>query len=157
MKCDLSLPLCLKCKSIGCCCDGYSERPFGCKTKKTELESYHYHNEKADGAKNYDSYQPCPTINIYYPEQRHSNYFGLTLQNLGPLIVLIVARSAPAEAMCFFESISIRYLDEYRPCKSWRKTLLFLSQTVLSVRHTAIALALIHRNHLYHYSSDRAN
>jgi hypothetical protein len=72
-------------------------------------------------------------------------------------MVLPVVGSASAEAMCFFESVSIRHLNKYRPYESWRKTFLFLSQTVPSARHAAIALALIHRNHLYHYSSDRAN
>lgn len=72
-------------------------------------------------------------------------------------MVLPMAGSAQAQAMSFFESISIRHLNEYRPCESWRKTLFFLSQTVPSVRHAAIALALIHRNQLHHYSCDRAN
>lgn len=72
-------------------------------------------------------------------------------------MVLPVAGSAQAEAMCFFKSTSIRHLNEYRPCEPWRKTLLFLSQTVPSVRHAAIALALVHGNYLYRGSNDRAS
>jgi hypothetical protein len=64
-------------------------------------------------------------------------------------MILPVTGSAQADAMCFFEYISIKHLNEYRPCESWRKTLIFFSQTVPSVRYAAIALALIHRNYLY--------
>ncbi|KAL3428537.1 hypothetical protein BDV09DRAFT_204626 [Aspergillus tetrazonus] len=45
------------------------------------------------------------------------------------------------------------HLNEYRPCESWRETLIFFSQTVPSVRSAAIALALIHRNYLASDSS----
>jgi hypothetical protein len=57
--------------------------------------------------------------------------------------------------MCFFKDISIKHLNEYRPCEPWRNTLMFLSQTVPSVRHAAIALALIHRNYLDRHSNSR--
>jgi hypothetical protein len=57
--------------------------------------------------------------------------------------------------MCFFKDISIKHLNEYRPCEPWRKTLMFFSQTVPSVRHAAIALALIHRNYLDRHFNDR--
>jgi len=63
-------------------------------------------------------------------------------------MILPVAGSAQTEAMLFFEAISIKHLDEYHPRKSWRKALMFFSQTVPSVRHAAIALALIYRNYL---------
>ena len=49
--------------------------------------------------------------------------------------------------MDFFECVSIKQLNEYQPSDSWRKTLLFFSQTVPAVRHAATALALIHRNY----------
>ncbi|PYH46476.1 uncharacterized protein BP01DRAFT_381530 [Aspergillus saccharolyticus JOP 1030-1] len=48
--------------------------------------------------------------------------------------------------MSFFMDISIKHLNEYRPCEPWRQTLMFFAQTVPSVRHAAIALALTHRN-----------
>lgn len=70
-------------------------------------------------------------------------------------MILPVTGSTQAEAMRFFNDISIKHLNEYRPCEPWRKTLMFFSQTVPSVRHAAIALALIHRNYLDRHSSDR--
>lgn len=70
-------------------------------------------------------------------------------------MILPVTGSAQAEVICFFRDISIKDLNEYRPCEPWRKTLMFFSQTVPSVRHAAIALALIHRNYLDRHSNDR--
>ncbi|KAI1746481.1 hypothetical protein F4782DRAFT_524332, partial [Xylaria castorea] len=142
VKCDLSRPSCVKCQSTGRTCDGYSEIPLAF---KTEVESSHYHNEKANRAESCDSYHPCTTISAYQPRQRHAKYEGLILQNLGPFMILPVTGSAQTEAMCFFEYISIKHLNEYHPCESWRKTLMFFSQTIPSVRYAAIALALIHR------------
>jgi hypothetical protein len=57
--------------------------------------------------------------------------------------------------MCFFKDISIKHLNEYRPCETWRKTLMLFSQTVPSVRHAATALAMIHRKYLDCHSNDR--
>ncbi|KAK7983273.1 hypothetical protein PG989_010675 [Apiospora arundinis] len=57
------------------------------------------------------------------------------------------------EAMSFFELISIKSLNEYYPSESWRRTLMFFSQTVPSVRHAAVALALLHRS--YHDGGSR--
>ena len=70
-------------------------------------------------------------------------------------MILPVTGSAQAEAMCFFKDISIKHLNGYRPCEPWRNTLMFFAQTVPSVRHAAIALALIHRNHLDRHSNGR--
>ncbi|RHZ44269.1 uncharacterized protein CDV56_101703 [Aspergillus thermomutatus] len=131
--------------------------PLAFKTEKTAIESSHYHNEKADREESCDSYHPCTTISAYHPKKWYSKYHGLILQNLGPFMILPVTGSAQAEAMCFFEYISIKHLNEYRPCESWRKTLIFFSQTVPSVRCAAIALALIHRNYLYRDSSDHVH
>ncbi|KAH6976407.1 hypothetical protein BKA56DRAFT_644992 [Ilyonectria sp. MPI-CAGE-AT-0026] len=150
VKCDLSRPSCLKCNSTGRTCDGYSELPL---TSKPEIESSYYHNEKVNRAESYDSYHPCTTISAYQPNQWHAEYHGLISQNLGPFLVLPVTGPAQTEAMCFFEYISIRHLNEYHPCESWRKTLMFFSQTVPSVRYAALALALIHRNYLDRDSS----
>ena len=125
--------------------------------KKPEIKSSHYHNEKANSAESCDSYHPCTTISAYQPKQWHAKCHGLILQNLGPFMILPVTGSAQTEAMCFFEYISIKHLNEYQPCESWRKTLMFFSQTVPSVRHAAIALALIHRNYLDRDSSDRVH
>jgi hypothetical protein len=149
IKCDLARPSCLKCQSTGRTCDGYSEIPLAFTNDKTGIESTHYHNEKADRAESCDGYHPCTTISAYHPRKWYSKYHGLIWQNLGPFMILPVTGSAQADAMCFFEYISIKHLNEYRPCESWRKTLIFFSQTVPSVRYAAIALALIHRNYLY--------
>ncbi|KAJ3580377.1 hypothetical protein NPX13_g193 [Xylaria arbuscula] len=50
--------------------------------------------------------------------------------------------------MGFFEYISIKHLNEYYPCDSWRNTLMYFSQTVPAVRYAAMALALVQRNHV---------
>ncbi|QYS92677.1 hypothetical protein H0G86_000084 [Trichoderma simmonsii] len=50
--------------------------------------------------------------------------------------------------MRFFEYISIKHLNEYRPNETWRQTLMFFSQTVPSVRYAAVALALVNRSYL---------
>lgn len=131
--------------------------PLAFKTEKTEIEPRHYHNEKADRAESCDIYHPCTAISACRPKQWRAKYHGLTLQNLGPFMILPVTGSTQAEAMCFFEYISIKHLNEYHPCESWRKTLIFFSQTVPSVRYAAIALALIHRNYLDRDSSDRVH
>ncbi|QKX63677.1 uncharacterized protein TRUGW13939_10848 [Talaromyces rugulosus] len=129
--------------------------PFAFKTEKTKIESSRYHNDKADRVESRDSYHPCTTISAYRSKQWHAEYHGLILQNPGPFMILPVTGSAQAEAMCFFEYISIKHLNEYHPWDSWRETLMFFSQTVSSVRHAAIALALMHRNYLNRDSSDR--
>lgn len=72
-------------------------------------------------------------------------------------MILPVAESAQTEAMCFFEYCSIKELSEYHSCRSWRKTLMFFSQTVPAVRYAAIALALIHRNYLDRGSRNRVH
>ncbi|KAF7117678.1 hypothetical protein CNMCM5793_006801 [Aspergillus hiratsukae] len=138
-------------------CKTCNEIPLAFKNEKTEIESTHYHNEKADRAESCEGYHPGTTISPYHPQKWDSRYHGLIWQNLGPFMVLPVTGSAQAEAMWFFEYISIKHLNEYRPCESWRKTLRFFSQTVPSVRYAAIALALIHRNYLYRGSSDRVH
>ncbi|GES58525.1 hypothetical protein ATEIFO6365_0004067600 [Aspergillus terreus] len=86
-------------------------------------------------------------------QQRHAKDHGLLWQSLGPLMILPAMGSAQTEAMCFFQYISVQHLTEYHPCGSWRKTLMFFAQTVPSVRHAAIALALIHRNYFDRHSS----
>ncbi|KAI1421737.1 hypothetical protein F5Y12DRAFT_766196, partial [Xylaria sp. FL1777] len=154
IKCDLSQPSCMKCQSTGRTCDGYGELPL---TLKTEIKSSHCHNEKANRAESRDSHHPCTRSSACRPKQWHAKYQGRILQNPGPFMVLPVIGSAQTEAMCFFEYISIKHLNEYHPCESWRKTLMFFSQTVPSVRYAAIALALIHRNYLDRDSSDRVH
>ncbi|OQE39106.1 hypothetical protein PENCOP_c007G01339 [Penicillium coprophilum] len=143
---------------LGCrTCDGYSEIPLAFKTEKAEIESSHDHNEKADSAESFNIYHPGTTISAYQLKQWRAKCTGLIMQNLGPFMILPVTGSAQAEAMCFFEDISIKHLNEYHPCESWRKTLMFFSQTVPSVRYAAIALALIHRNYLNRDPSDRVH
>lgn len=124
---------------------------------KTEIISNHDHNEKANRAESCNGSHPCTTTSEYQQNQWHAKYHGLALQNLGPFMILPVTGSAQTEAMCFFEYISIKNLNEYNPCESWRETLMFFSQTVPSVRYASIALALIHRNYLDRDSSDRVH
>ncbi|KUM57407.1 hypothetical protein ACN42_g9777 [Penicillium freii] len=155
VKCDLSRPSCLKCLSTGRTCDGDSELPLAFKTEKTEIESAHCHKEIVDRTDICDSYHPCTTISAYESKRWHSRYHGLSLQNLGSLMILPVTGSTQPEVMCFFQDVSIKHLNEYRPCEPWRKTLMFFSQTVPSVRHAAIALALIHRNYLDNHFNDQ--
>jgi hypothetical protein len=122
-----------------------------------EIESSRYHNEKVNKAETCDIYHPCTASSAYHPKQWDAKYHDLILQNLEPFMILPVAGAAQADAMWFFECISIKHMNGYQPCESWRKTLMFFSQTVPSVRHAAIALALIHRNHLYHGSGNRVH
>ncbi|KAI8954456.1 hypothetical protein F4801DRAFT_503236 [Xylaria longipes] len=154
IKCDLSRPSCLKCQSTGRTCDGYSEMPLAF---KTEIDSSRYHNEKANRVESCNGYHPCTPISAYQPKQWHAKYHSRITPNLRPFMILPVTGSAQTEAMCFFEYISIKHLNEYNPCESWRKTLMFFSQTVPSVRHAAIALALIYRNYLDRDPSNRAH
>lgn len=148
VKCDLSRPSCLKCLSTGRICDGYSEMPLAFNPEKTDIESIHYRKDLTDRADNCEIYHPCTTTSADESKEWHSKYHGLILQDLGSFMILPVTGSTQAEAMCFFKDISVRHLNEYRPCKTWRNTLMFFSQTVPSVRHAAIALALIHRKSL---------
>ncbi|OGM48175.1 sugar transporter [Aspergillus bombycis] len=154
VKCDLSVPSCSKCFSTGRTCDGYSEMPLAFKPEETESETTHDHMEIADRADSYGCDHPGTTISTYESKQWHSKYHGLIWQNLGSFMILPVTGSTQAEAMSFFKDISIKHLNAYRPCEPWRNTLLFFSQTVPSVRHAAIALALVHRNYLDRHSND---
>ncbi|OKO95192.1 hypothetical protein PENSUB_11271 [Penicillium subrubescens] len=124
-------------------------------TFRTEIESTYYHKEIDNRADSCNSYNACTTISAYESKQWHLKHHGLILQNLGSFMILPLTHSIEAEAMCFFMDISIKHLNEYRPCEPWRKTLMFFSQTVPSVRHAAIALALIHRNYLDRHSNSR--
>ncbi|GAW18704.1 hypothetical protein ANO14919_081850 [Xylariales sp. No.14919] len=123
---------------------------------KTEIGSSGYHNENATRAESCGSHRPCNTISVYRPNQWYGKYHDSIWQSLGPLMVLPVTGPGQTEAICFFEYISIKHLNEYHPCDSWRKTLMFFSQTVPSVRYAAIALALVYRNSLDRDASDRA-
>ncbi|RWA05160.1 hypothetical protein EKO27_g9942 [Xylaria grammica] len=123
---------------------------------KTEIGSSGYHNENATRAESCGSHRPCNTISAYQPKQWYGKYHDSIRQSLGPLMVLPVTGPGQTEAICFFEYISIKHLNEYHPCDSWRKTLMFFSQTVPSVRYAAIALALVYRNSLDREASDRA-
>ncbi|KAL7958055.1 hypothetical protein V8C34DRAFT_284173 [Trichoderma compactum] len=154
IKCDLSQPSCMKCQSTGRTCDGYSEMPCAL---KTDIGSSHDHNEKANRAESWDSHQPSATICAYQTKQWDAKYHDLISHNLGPLMVLPATGSAQTNALRFFEDISIKHLNEYRPNETWRKTVMFFSQTVPSVRYAAIALALVNRSYLDRSSSDCAH
>ncbi|KAK6815714.1 sugar transporter [Apiospora arundinis] len=81
-------------------------------------------------------------------KRRRRDVTGLTMQNLGPLMVLPVTGPAQTEVLSFFEYISVRQLNEYQPCESWRRTLMFFSQTVPAVRHAALAVSMAYRSYL---------
>ncbi|KAL6887581.1 hypothetical protein HDV57DRAFT_366366 [Trichoderma longibrachiatum] len=141
IKCDLSRPSCLKCESTGRICDGYGDVAL-------QIESDHSHNDMTNGADRGN------TLIENRPKECHAKHHGLNLQNLRPLMLLPETGSGQTEALGFFECISIKHLTEYRPSQSWRKSLMFFSQTVPSVRYAAIALALANRNYLNRDSSD---
>ncbi|KGO36222.1 Protein of unknown function DUF3468 [Penicillium expansum] len=128
--------------------------PLEFKTRRIEIKSTHYQKEIVDRADSCDNDLPSTTISANESKRWHSRYHGLILQNLGSLMILPVTGSTQADVMCFFKDISIKHLNEYRPCEPWRKTLMFFSQTVPPVRHAAIALALIHRNYLDRHSNN---
>ncbi|KAH0489333.1 hypothetical protein TgHK011_009766 [Trichoderma gracile] len=142
IKCDLSRPSCIKCQSTGRICDGYGEAPL-------ETGSNHPHNNMTNGA------ERGTTIRADHPDDSHAKHYGPLLKSLRPLMVLPVTGPGQTEAMGIFEYISIKHLNEYRPSESWRKSLMFFSQTVPSVRYAAIALALANRNYLNRDSGDR--
>ncbi|KAK1974282.1 hypothetical protein LZ30DRAFT_608434 [Colletotrichum cereale] len=154
IKCDLSQPSCLKCRSTGRTCDGYVEMPL---TSKTEVESGYYHNENANRAETCNGYHICNMTSAYQPRQWRTTYHDLIPKNLGPFMILPVAGPVETEAMSFFEAMSIKHLNEYYPCESWRSTLMFFSQTVPSVRSAATALALIYRDYLGRDSTNRGH
>ncbi|RAK75445.1 Zn(II)2Cys6 transcription factor domain-containing protein [Aspergillus fijiensis CBS 313.89] len=147
IKCDLARPACLKCYSTGRTCDGYSEMTFTSKLEKAETETTPHHKEIVGRADICNNYHPRTTISAYESARWHSKYRGLNSQNFQPFMILPVTASTEAEMMSFFRDVSIKHLNEYRPCESWRQTLMFFAQTVPAVRHAAIALALIHRNY----------
>ncbi|KAI1332421.1 hypothetical protein F5Y16DRAFT_357746, partial [Xylariaceae sp. FL0255] len=151
VKCDQAQPYCLKCQSTGRKCDGYGDLPLDL---KTELSSGQCHpSEKSRRAGSYDSYSSCTTIGAYNHQHWNAEYNSFNLQILEPFMVLPVTGPVQAEAICFFEHVSIRHINGYIPCQSWRKALMYFSQTVPSVRHAAIALALVHRHSLDRGSS----
>ena len=127
--------------------------PFASKAEATEIESSHYHNERAVGPANYEKLKPYTTVSANRPNQYDVQYHGLILQQLEPFMILPVTGSAQPELIRFFEYISMNHLNEHYPCKSWQNTLMFFSQTVPSVRYAAMALAAIYRNYLDRGSS----
>lgn len=107
-----------------------------------------YHHTGTIAAASWGLFESCATVNEHKaPSPYYQNHHSLTLQNLRPFMMLPVIAPTQTEAMSFFELISVKHLNEYYPSESWRKTLMFFSQTVPSVRHAAIALALLHRNY----------
>ncbi|KAL3451193.1 sugar transporter [Aspergillus insuetus] len=145
IKCDLSRPSCLRCSSTGRTCDGYSEMPHAIEMGNTKTSSCHS-NRKAETIERCVTYHhSCTIIRTSRPELGHD---GLILQNLEPFMILPMTEPAQAEAVHFFEYHSIKHLNEYNPCQSWRETLMFFAQTVPAVRSAAVALALVQRDYL---------
>ncbi|KAI1171945.1 hypothetical protein F4777DRAFT_26835 [Nemania sp. FL0916] len=152
IKCDLSQPSCMKCQSTGRICDGYNETPVA---SKTDIRASHDCNTKTNGSESSNNQYSHTTFSSYQNNQWPTRYHSLNSQPLGPLLILPVTGPIQTEALSFFEYTSVRHLNEYQPCKSWQTTLMFFSQTVPAVRYAAMALALIHRNHIDHKYSDR--
>ncbi|KAI0160513.1 hypothetical protein GGR57DRAFT_455607 [Xylariaceae sp. FL1272] len=144
IKCDLSRPSCLKCTSTGRSCDGYSERPFAL---KSDIDSSGAQKCLDDGTERRDCYELCTRTRGCETTRRDSRLHQPMSQYLQPFMILAVDESAQ-EAMAFFEYVSIRQLNEYQPCASWRRTLMFFSQTVPTIRYAAVALGLMYRKYL---------
>ncbi|KZF18919.1 hypothetical protein L228DRAFT_251439 [Xylona heveae TC161] len=144
VKCDLTRPSCLKCKSTGRTCDGYTESLHG---GETVIESSHPCKVNIDAltAEDRVSYQACTAMIASHPgarQWRTRSYHFLDLHRLRPIMI----DSEHAEPIHFFEYCSLKHLNTYQPWnRSWQKTLMFFCQTVPSVRSAAIALALLHR------------
>ncbi|KAG8672832.1 hypothetical protein FPOAC1_006124 [Fusarium poae] len=129
IKCDQGRPSCLKCQSTGRICDGYDVvHLVGVEAKTSQC----HHSGPATTA-THGLANPCATSNARQAPCLH-------YQN-------------QAEAMSFFEAISVKHLNEYYPSKPWRETLMLFSQTIPSVRHAAVALSLLHRS--YHDGCSR--
>ncbi|CAH0051954.1 unnamed protein product [Clonostachys solani] len=139
IKCDLAQPSCLKCQSTGRTCDGYGDIADVPSTFTAGIGPY---NENRTFRRH------LTTTSVARPTRCDVEPDGRILQNPGAFMILPVTEPAQAEALSFFKDVAIKNLNEYRPCNSWRKTLMFFSQTEPSVRCAATALALMHRNRL---------
>ncbi|KAK6840754.1 sugar transporter [Apiospora arundinis] len=146
VKCDETRPSCLKCTSTGRKCDGYGGSPSA--LQAAEQEPDHDYNEKVRRPGSSGTNRPLTTVRVVQPQAEKAGCHGLTMQNLGPLMVLPVTGPAQTEVLSFFEYISVRQLNEYQPCESWRRTLMFFSQTVPAVRHAALAVSMAYRSYL---------
>ncbi|CEI62291.1 unnamed protein product [Fusarium venenatum] len=143
-------PSCLKCQSTGRICDGYGVESH---LVSVDAKTSQYHHSGPATTATRVLANPCATSSVRQAPQPHcQSHHSLVLENPRALMLLPVD-SAQAEAMSFFEVISVKHLNEYYPSKSWRETLMFFSQTIPSVRHAAVALSLIHRN--YHDGCSR--
>ncbi|KAJ5116933.1 hypothetical protein N7456_001281 [Penicillium angulare] len=147
VKCDLARPSCSRCLSTGRTCDGYPE-------KLDTVPSKRLYKTIAPRADKCNSSYRFTTISADGSELRCSQHYESISPNLGAFMILPMAGSAHTEAMCFFNDVSIKHLNEYRPCQLWRKTLMIFAQTVPAVRHAAIALAMIHRTYLDHSTGE---
>ncbi|KAI0192412.1 hypothetical protein F4808DRAFT_443096 [Astrocystis sublimbata] len=145
VKCDLAHPSCLKCQSTGRTCDGYNTTHLPVSTD-TELD--HYRNGDDISSEGCDNPHDRTLFNACQPNQWHTSPHEPSLHNLRPFMILPATGPAQTEAISFFEYFSIKHLNEYHPCDSWRKTLMFFSQTVPAVRYAAVALSLTYQNYL---------
>ncbi|KAI9147105.1 putative C6 transcription factor [Paramyrothecium foliicola] len=145
VKCDETWPSCLKCQSTGRTCDGYDVVP---RFAESEVNANQNHHTKAIAIASCGLPDSCAAVNIKRPPSScPQNHHSLTLQKLRPFMMLPTLAPVHTEALSFFELVSVKNLNEYYPSDSWRKTLMFFSQTVPSVRHAAVALALLHRKY----------
>lgn len=152
VKCDLSEPSCLRCVATGRTCDGYagislSDDPeIGSTRTPTRTSKRAAH--KSDQREGHHSHTTIIAKQFYLAP------YNFIPQSVGSLMILPMANSTESRAISFFHCISIKHVNEYRPCESWRRTLLASSQTVPSVRHAAIALAMAQQQSLdCHYTS----
>ncbi|EKJ73745.1 hypothetical protein FPSE_06091 [Fusarium pseudograminearum CS3096] len=147
IKCDQARPSCQKCQSTGRTCDGYDVAPH---LVEADVKMSQHHHSDAIATATHGLPNSSTAWSVQKtPHPRYQRQQSLILHNPGALMLLPVD-SAQAEAMSFFEVISVNHLNEYYPSQSWRETLMFFSQTTPSVRHAAVALSLIHRS--YHDS-----
>lgn len=78
-------------------------------------------------------------------------------RNPNPLLILPLANPQEWSALQFFELRTLPQLNECRASSTWIRTLMFFSQTVVCVRHAAIALGSVHRAYIYDSGSLQNN
>lgn len=142
IKCDLARPSCLKCHNTGRTCDGYGNVGVVVESNASlPIQSLD---------------NTVSRLKLSIVRRRHLADFGT--KTLRPFNILPATGSAQLDALSFFQNVSIPHLSKYRPCdQSWHNTLMYFSQTIPSVRHATIAVALLHRSHLDGNSTYAAN
>ncbi|KAI1175854.1 hypothetical protein F4777DRAFT_548885 [Nemania sp. FL0916] len=158
IKCDLSEPHCRKCISTGRQCDGYDQdrapyRPSAPVSVATG--SYDAQRTYMDHAA-WSEDQSLSQNQVQRDSCRNRVSGPITLNhNPDPLLILPLASHEEWSALQFFELRTLPRLNECRTSSSWIRTLMFFSQTVVCVRHAAIALGAVHRAYIHDPKSVR--